>query len=997
MRLRGRLQERLLAYLLLRRNQVVPLDRLVEIVWGEAHPETALNQIRKMVSDLRKRLPPLKRLLTVAGTGYRLTLADDCLDLGLFETGTSLAREALRLGQRHQALDHLRSALALWRGPILDESGGQLLHAITAGLEERHVAALEQFFDIHLTLGRSDIVLNELREAVVRNPARETLRGQLMLALYRADRQSDALDEYHRLRQALDESHAIEPGPGIAMLYQRILRGDPDLNPAVAADRTATVVRSAPVNTLPYDLPDFTGREQALKVLRTVGSEGLTTSGLPGGDTLRAGAPRIVAIDGMGGSGKSALAIHAAHQLSAHYPDGQLYLDLQGFTPGARVIPAHEALAILLGSIGLTEEELPTNSHIRAARWRSVTSRRRLLLVLDNAVSAAQVRELLPHSNESLVIVTSRRRLPELDGAVAISPGMLSPAESIALLESVIGPGRVQAEIDEAHRIAVLCGSLPLALRICAARLQHRTYLSLKQLADRLAEQSRTIEELSSGDRSLSACLSTSYEALDVPYRTALTRLGSMPVPEFDSHTAAAVLGKSLMSTESVLEGLLDVHLLQQRAQGRYSFHDLVRAFALTSPSEEDKSDTNAALVRLLEHHVRVGDLACAHLFPGRAGHAEVVGDRLNKMPAIVDAQSALTWFATEQRGLLAALRAGAAAALYALTSRSARNLVFFLHMRGMAKWLQESAAIGLAAARSLNDESLVRMSLTNMGVALWRSGRFDAATLHLQEALALAETASDVPGQVGILNRLSACYERMGRYCEGERVLERSLLLLREHPAPQEEATARASLSVLYAIRGQFAGARSQAESALRLGTSVDTNTRINLLNALASALTGQGEPDAARRPLTDALELDRSIGGTQAGVHSLVLLAEAHLALGDTQKALENVEEALIRLDGGSRPSIHSCAALRTAAQVHLRLDDAEQAGAAYSSALEFAEATGYPLEIARAHDGLADVARVQGHHESSEQHAAVAMTILRDLGLTASPSPASSCLHA
>ncbi|MEW9513659.1 AfsR/SARP family transcriptional regulator [Streptomyces bacillaris] len=986
-RLRGKLQERLLVYLLLRRNQVVPLARLVEAVWDDDCPETAWHQIRKMVSDLRRRLPPLKGFLTTTGPGYRLALADDCVDQGRFEAGIGLARVALREGRQRRALGHLGSALALWRGPLLDEPGSLLLRTSSEALEEQRVNALEQFFDIHLTLGESDTVLDELWEAVSDHPARETLRGQLMLALYRQDRQAQALDEYHELRRVLDKTHAIEPGPVISTLYQRILRGDPDLaGPrAVAPDITAAETdEPSEINTLPYDLPDFTGRNQVLDILHAVGSRPFTAPPGRRTDDVGNGGPRIVAIDGMGGSGKSALAIHAAHQLAFLYPDGRLYLDLQGFTPGSQPMSAYEALAILLGSMGIPDASISTNAKLLTARWRSMTSRRSLLLVLDNAVSAAQVRALLPHSAESLVLVTSRRRLSDLDGAIALSPGMLSPAESVALLEGVLGQARVRAERDQARRIARLCGYLPLALRLCAARLLHRTHWKLEQLADRLAEQPRVMDELSSGERSLSACLSTSYKALDAPHRTVLTQLGDTPVSDFDSHTAAAVLGTGLVETEHLLEGLLDAHLLEQRARGRYSFHDLVRAFAMDQLREQE-ADSDESLDRLMNYFARVSDLACTQLFPGRAGHDEGGAEARAASP-IVDSESALAWFDVEQRGLLALLRAGARTPRHDLTSKIARNLVFYLHMRGTAEALRESADIGLAAARALGDGQQIRISLSNMGVALWRLGKFNEAVRLLEESLSLAEEAADKPGQVSTLNRLSACHERMGRYAEAEVVLLRALALLRNHPASQEEATACNSLSTLHAIRGNFADAVAHAERALRLGTEVDTSTRINLLNSLAIALLGKDDPDAAGEHLGQALVLDRQMGGTQAGLHAQVLLAETYVVRNDLRQAWDRIDKVLRQLDGGTRLSVHSCAALRTAGRIRLALDDASRAREYCTIALEFAEATGYRLEAARAHAGLAAAARHERRLQAAAEHEATAAEIFDALGLPA-----------
>lgn len=693
--LRGPLQERLATYLLINRDRVVPVSRLVEAIWEDGGPDTAAHQVRKMASDLRKRVPGMADLLVTSGVGYRMSLPARALDLGVFAIALDAARRATEDRDLPAAATHLRLALDQWRGPVLGGDGGPVIRALSTALEERRLGALEQWFAIKIDLGEGGRLVGDLREAVGFDPVREQLRGHLMRALYLSGRQAEALAEFQSIRRLLDDEYGIEPGAELAELHQRILRNDSGLGgiaearrgPLTAAPAWGPAVTDYPT-TLPYDLPDFIGRKQALDAVCTMGQP------------VRSGPRRlrIVLIDGMPGSGKTALAIHAAHFLQDSHPDGQLYLDLRGFTSGRDPLDTHQALGVLLGALGLSGAEVPADPQARVAQWRTVTAGRRMLLVLDDAKNAAQIRDLLPSSSESTVVVTSRIRIKGVDGARAVSLDVLSPAESLALLERVLGTQRVAAEPEAAMRLAELCGHLPLALRISAARLLSRGHWSITRFADRLSSESRRLVELAVEERSVTACIKSSLEALEPGHAEALHQFCLHPGDDLEVYAAAAITGHGVNDAEDIIELLLDCHLMEPRPAEHYTVHSLVRAYVLGLPGDVERD--GAALDRLTGYYRRVIGLAADAAFPGRsrfsAGHSDYPG----AVPEFDDQGPALVWLDAEYRNILPSLARAAQRGRHGDAFDGARDLSYHLHLRGHNDALFEAAALEVSSAR---------------------------------------------------------------------------------------------------------------------------------------------------------------------------------------------------------------------------------------------------------------------------------------------------------
>ncbi|GAA0643822.1 hypothetical protein GCM10009548_05670 [Streptomyces malaysiensis subsp. malaysiensis] len=640
----GPVNERVLGLLLLESGWVVPIPRLVEAVWGEDPPSTATQQIRKAVARLRHQIPSGQEIILTERHGYRLVVDDDSLDLRLFDLWTHRAQTAHAEGRLKDAVADLTAALGLWRGSILVGAGGPLIDTLRPAWEERHIAAIEHCFDLRLDLGETSELIADLRESVVAHPFRETLMRQLMLALYRAGRQAEAVEEYARIRSLLAGELGIDPSPELTELHEAILRGEAwltagrDQKPPVEEPSIVAAPRS-----IPRDLADFTGRQDELRRLTTMARPVAEQTG-----------PRIVVVEGMGGSGKTALAMHVAHRLAGDYPDGQLYLDLRGFASAEEPLSPERGLGDLLRALGAADECVADDDDCRLTRWRMTSAKRRILLILDDAWDVAQVRPLLPTAAGSLVLITSRVRLPELEGAEELSLAVLGEEDGVELMRRLLGHDRVAAEPKATARLVSLCGGLPLALRICAARLRKRPHWSVRHLTDRLEDDTHALRELESGDRSVAGVLRTSYRVMEPAHQDAFRLLTLHPGADFDVSAAAALLGTGPDSAERILEYLLDVNLLQQFEFGRYSFHGLVHSFARSLPAPNSAEETEA-VARLAAQTVTRVESACDVLLTGQVRYrpAWSIGNG-SASPPHGGPDHALRWLDRERSNILA-------------------------------------------------------------------------------------------------------------------------------------------------------------------------------------------------------------------------------------------------------------------------------------------------------------------------------------------------------
>ncbi|MEV0135937.1 BTAD domain-containing putative transcriptional regulator [Dactylosporangium sp. NPDC050688] len=574
-----------LAYLLLNANQVVTMERLIDATWGPAPPATARAQIQSDIHALRRAVraacPTVEPITTLPG-GYRLDVRPEELDLSLFTDRVALARAEAGRGRQAAAADLMREALALWRGPALSGAGGDVLEPARVRLEELRVDEYEWLVDLELALGRHHRLIAELTEHVTRHPLRERPRVQLMLALYRSGRQPDALRVAREGRRLLAEEHGLDPGPALTEMETAILRQDPALSLAHEAPGEAAApaddgsagprMPHGPAQLPPAPVP-FAGR---------AGEVALLVDGLSGTTRLDGcPAPPVLLLHGMPGVGKTALAVHVAYAAAAGHPDGHLYLDLRGSAPQP-CRPEH-AVAQALRGLGVDPRDIPATLAERAALFRSLLARRRLLVVLDDAGSVDQVQPLVPAAPGCGVVVTSRHLL-DLPGALRHRVDPLPPAAALEVLAAHLDAGQAAAEPDAARAVVRACGGHPLALRVAAARVRSGTWLA--DLADLLGCPRHLLDELAVGGVSVREGLAAAYASLSPAAAQVLDTVAGLPTPTAPDWVPVTCSGLAPREAVRALDELVRCHLLTVVPQAtpgpnRYRVHRLVAALVL--------------------------------------------------------------------------------------------------------------------------------------------------------------------------------------------------------------------------------------------------------------------------------------------------------------------------------------------------------------------------------------------------------------------------------
>ncbi|MEU8080023.1 BTAD domain-containing putative transcriptional regulator [Catellatospora citrea] len=596
----GTRQQRLvLALLLARAGAPVSVAELVDLLWDEQAPASAVNVVHRHIGELRRLLEPglptraTGRHLVRELAGYRLRADEQSLDLLKFRSLSRLASRALHDGDPESALRHSLAGLRLWRGRCaagLEPASRR--HPAFLAVEAERAQAVREAADAAERCGRLSMVLSPLRQAAEQHPLDESLQSRLLLALAADGRQAEAVEMYRLVRQRLSEELGVDPGEELREAYDRLLhqRTRPG-----RAESPAALPRLA---QLPPDLPAFSGRDELLADARAA--------------VARPGGPRLLAIDGMPGVGKSALAVHLAHEFAAGYPDGQLYVDLRGYGREPVMSPA-EALRGFLGSLGVSQEGIPAELHAQAGLYRSRLAGRRVLVVLDNCRDAEQVRHLLPGTPDCLVIVTSRSRLSTLQTAAGAHPlpvGLPGADEARSMLLGMLGAGRGAADPAAVDAVVAGCGRLPLALAVVAARAVSLPPTPLTQIATELAREPESLDGFDGDDpqTGLRAFFSWSYQALSAPAARLFRLLPAHPGPDFSIAGAAALAGVAPRLGRALLGELSRAHLVSEDLPGRYRAHGLLLAYATELGEETDSpAERAAAQLRCLQFHRAAG------------------------------------------------------------------------------------------------------------------------------------------------------------------------------------------------------------------------------------------------------------------------------------------------------------------------------------------------------------------------------------------------------
>ncbi|MFD8243763.1 BTAD domain-containing putative transcriptional regulator [Nocardia sp. NPDC059691] len=919
------------AYLLVNVGRVCSAGRIIEAIWGTDPPDTARSQIHAAVTAIRKVLREANaaQVLQTTAAGYVALPGPGQLDLAEFTSRIGAGR-LLAASEPEAAVAELRAALALWHGEALADLNAVYVASVRRRLQEKQLAAFEQLTEVELGLGRHEAVLDELAAMVSANPLREKLAGQLILALHRAGRQVDALAAARSFRTALAHAQGLDPGRAFVALEQAVLRDDvePATHVTPPAARTEPVPRSA--NFLPYDIPDFAGRDAELGHLLA---------------PLTGTAGTIATIDGMAGIGKTALAVHTAHRVADRFPDGQLFIDLQAHTIDRQPVATDTALEILLRQIGIPAERIPQTTADRGALWRSELAGRRVVAVLDNAVDADQVRPLLPGGTDSLVLITSRRRLIDLDGARALSVDPLPARDAVDLFERIVGE-RATAEPLAVLDVLHLCGFLPLAVRIAAARLLHRPQWTVGYLAGRLRGERRRLAELSTAERGVVAAFNLSYRQLRADGQRMFRLLGLHPGRDIDPVAAAALAGTSVDDAEMLLEGLLDVHVIAQYEPGRYTFHDLLRQHARAMVSVDESDDARAvALSRLFDHYLHTARTAVDLLFPYSAGHRQPLPPSAARVTPLDDAEAAAEWLDAERENLVTTAAYASEHGTPAHARDTAETLRPYLDGNSRHSDAARLHQVALLASRELADSIGEARALTDLGWACWRQGDYELATTHSRAALRVARLSGDRYQEARALNTLGNVAWRKREYDQAGRYLRDALDLANRLGNRVGEAHVLGNLGMLLgADNNRYRDAREHLDRALALHREVGNKRGEALvLNYLGSLCRRNDLLDEARHNHSRARDLYRMLGSRGDEASALNGLGETDRTAGDPGTATEQHGTALTLAD----------------------------------------EVLNLP-ERARANDGLARAYRDLGDVGRAREYAGTAMSLYANLGV-------------
>ncbi|WP_320773113.1 AfsR/SARP family transcriptional regulator [Streptomyces sp. CRN 30] len=977
----GPVQQRVvLAVLLLHANRPLSRDRLIDAVWGTTPPGRAVNLVQRHAAALRRVLEPDRparapsRLLTWTEAGYVLTVPAGRLDLETFTAQAERGRAAQAAGDLPAAAEGLHEALGLWRGPLCEGLAGPMLQDERDRLAEHRLDVLEDRIETDLALGRHSGVVTELAGLVREHPLRERLRAQWMLALYRSGRQAEALAAYRRGRALLAEELGIEPGPELQGLQRAVLHADPALTPPV------TQRRPGPVPCLlPGDVAAFTGRDRQLAWLDRLA--------LPHAASTAAA---VGLVSGTAGVGKTALAVHWAHRARPAFPDGQLYVNLRGYDP-EQPMTAGEALARLLAALGLGGRDIPLDVADRSARYRSELAGRRMLVVLDNAATAEQVRPLLPGSPTCRTLVTSRDTLPglvALHGAHRLELTLFPDRDAHTLLHQLIG-ARVRAEPEAATTLAELCRRLPLALRLTAELVAARPHHSLAALVAELADRQRRLDLMETDENSgagVRTVFSWSYQRLPADVARAFRLLALHPGADWDSYAAAALTRTSPDTARNLLEKLARAHLVQATGPDRYAMHDLLHAYAaeLAAGTDPD-SDRHAALTRLFDHYLATATTATTalglHLMDRRP--------RLFRLTPVTPAPSVGT--SEEARGWLDSERSN----LIAVSAHTARH-GWEGHAVGLAAQLFRSLDKGgtyvvaltvhthaREAARHIGDHNGEAYALAYLGFVYWRQGRYEQAASHYHQALNLFRRTGSQDGQAQMLPHLALVYWRRGDH---ELAVDHSLQALdmsRRIGNHDAQLHAQTCLGLAYWRQGHFKQAIDHLRQALHLSVHLgDLANQAYALNIMGLSFCRQGHYQQAADHHRQALDLFVRLGDGADRAYALTFLGSVFRRQGHYQQAADHHRQALdlfVRL--GDR--VGQAYTLSSLGLVLCRQGHHQQAADHHRRALDLSLQTGYRPCETEALNGLGEALQASGRTAEARTRHAEALALAVQTG--------------
>jgi DNA-binding SARP family transcriptional activator/tetratricopeptide (TPR) repeat protein len=1023
----GPRQRTVLALLLLSADRVVSVDSLIDGLWHDNPPATARTQVAICVSVLRKAFKAEGAgddVIVTAHPGYRINTQGHQLDLLEYRRLVTDAEAESRAGRTADAAEALGRALALWRGSALAGVTGRQVEDEARHLEESRLSAFEEFARQLLDLGRHLEALPRLAATVREHPLREGSVRLLMLAQYRSGRRAEAMATFRQTRARFVDDLGMDPGPELQELHDAILRDDPSLaaprprpglrprteprpepgalpgaaaespqdqahnqaqDPAQAQDRApqdraeaqaqaeavpASATEPPPaVRAVPFDLPPnvpaFTGREAELALLGPLLDE--RTDDQP---------PAVGFVTGVGGVGKTGLAVHWAHANAGHFPDGRLYVDMFGHDRDHEATSAGDVLGRFLRSLGVSDEQVPADLAGRVSLYRTLLGGRRVLVVLDNVRTFAQITPLLPASGGSAVLVTSREPLEQLvqrHGAIRIQLGVLGSEEAEQLLARIISGDRPQAERDQLLRLADLCDRLPLALRIAAARLASKPHWTIRQLVRRLADERRRLDELALGESEIRATFALSYRYLPPDAATLYRRLGALEVPDFAPWVGAALMECDTYEAERLIESMVDAQLLEvagtdATGQLRYRFQNLLRLFAgeldrQSGSPEQQREARHRALSAWLgvaeQAHRREygGDFSLLH---GTTPRPEQDQDLIDDLIA-----DPLDWYESERLALAAAVEQAAREGMDELAWDLAGSMMVLCETHNYPELWERCCERALAACRAAGNVRGEAAMLSELG-SLWvHQVEIDRAESCLLPALEKFEQVGDKHGWGLVMGRLASVDWHRG----GLEEARQRLLCAREALHLVGDLSAEAHTINKLAQMAQGLGEAEEgvrhSEEAVRIARKVGRNRgTAQALHRLGRAYLTMGRTAEAEDVLLETVGIVREKQDQMGLCYVLVALAEARLALGRPGPAeadLRQAEETAARL---ASPVVDGKIQLALAG-VKAAQGETAAARDCLQAALAAFNRANSPLLSAQAEDALRELAAAANMH--------------------------------
>jgi DNA-binding SARP family transcriptional activator/tetratricopeptide (TPR) repeat protein len=956
-----------LAVLLLTPRTIVPAEALIDRLWDTRPPPKARESLSVYIARLRASLrQAVGDGVRLAGRdrGYVLDVDPEAVDLYQFRRLRRQADALTASGDYDHAALLLREADRLWRGPALAGVRGDWVARMRDSLEEERRAAVLKRVECEQELGRHADLVGELRHLLAQYPLDEALVAHQMAALYGSGRQGEALSLYRDTRSRLIEEQGTEPGPALAELHQRILRGDPQLAVRLTDRRLG---REPGPDTLPPETVELVGRSEELELLTAEHGD----------------APLIGVIEGMPGVGKTALAVHAARVVAGRYPDGMFYLNFHTHDPGRPSLDAAEALHRLLRMMIAATTAIPDAIGERAALWRAQLSRRRAVVILDDAAGHDQIRPLLPVAGRCLILITTRRRLPDIAGARALTLDVLPAEDAITLFRSMAGKGISHNDAEVATAVR-LCGWLPLAIQLTAGRLARDYPPRLADLVEELSQSAARLGGPGTAGPELMSAFDLSYRALEPDHQRFFRRLGVSPCAHVSLQAAAALDGGTLAEAEKALAALLDHHLLARAPAGQFRFQDLIRGFAAVRAEREDpEPERRQAVGRLLDYYLYAADKADRVLLPFRRRMPVSVGQLPAASPALGTQEDAAGWLESEWRNILQAAQHAGRHEWKRKCADLIHVLAGFVEIR--AYWDEAIAAhtLALRACRDLADPARIAQAALELSEVSQQTGRHEATLPLAEDAAAIYRSLADGRGEAEALDQMGMAHQRAARSREALAYFHEARILYRDTADQRGVANTLSHSGIACWHLGRYPEAMGHLRDALSLYCDIkDRRGEAKTLNNLGKMQLYLGYHRDALNCYQKSLEIFSEVGGAQNEAILYHNIGSVHDYKGSYEEGLAAYRRALaIYRDIGDLPD--EAHVLNDIGAIYQSAECYDEALIYHQKAKAIAEEIGNLFQQVIALRRIADVRRGSGRYDEAFDHYRTALGMARQIG--------------